>query len=319
MKKKPFFLLMMAVIMLLTISQSAFAFNDVRNDPNAQKITELQKQGILKGQGKDGVFNPKGKLTYAEGISLIVKGLDLNIDHVRFIKAPLASDYFPNVPNKEWYSQAFIIAGFYDLGIDKSVKPTDVMTREQYAHHLFKAILTKGDYAFTEIYMVVKDQADITEAYSDSIQKLLITDIAELDKSGKFFPKKSVTRSDAAGWLYGAIEFVKNTTPVTPEPEAPSFDLKLDVAAVNKDVNKVTISTQVPHPGYGIRIAGISFEGDQAFIQVETVLPNPDQMYPQVITDVQVSTYVDAAYKPVLEASANAETASSGSTGFPIE
>jgi hypothetical protein len=319
MKKKPFLVLMMAVIMLLTVSQSAWAFNDIKNDRNAQKINELQKQGILKGQGKNGNFNPKGKLTYAEGVSLIVKGLDLNIDHIRFIKMPLASDYFPNVANDAWYSQSFIVAGNYDLGIDKSIKPTDVMTREQFAHHLFKAILTKGDYAFTEIFLLIKDQADITEAYSDSIQKLLITNIAELDKASKFYPKQSITRSDAAGWLHGAINFVKNTPPIETLPEIPTFDLKLDVAAVNKDINKVTVSTQVPHPGYGIRIAGITFEGDQAIIQVETVMPNPDQMYPQVITDVQVSTYVDAAFKPVLPVPMNEESVSSGSTGFPVE
>ncbi|MNV98802.1 hypothetical protein D3C71_1940940 [compost metagenome] len=56
----------------------------------------------------------------------------------------------------------------------------------------------------------------------------------------------------------------------------------------------------MPHPGYGFRISSIAFEGDQAIIYTEPTLPDPDKMYPQVITTVQVTAYVDAAFKPVL-------------------
>ncbi|RCW46586.1 protease complex subunit PrcB family protein [Paenibacillus prosopidis] len=315
MKKRSFIVLALVAMMLFTLGQTVWAFKDIKNDPNEQKIIELKKLGVLSGDQKEDKFNPKGKVSYAAGISMIVKGLDLNIDHIRFIKEPKASDYFPNLKDDAWYSKAFIIANLNGLEIPKTVKANDTMTREQFAHHLFKAILTKGDFAFIEIFMTLEDEADVNSAYMDSIQKLIISKVVTLDSSNKFYPKQAITRSDAAGWLHDAIKFVKETTPIPELPEQPALDLKLSVTAVNSDINKVTVSTQVPHPGYSIRISSIGFEGDKAVINVETVLPDPDKMYPQVMTDVQVSTYVDAVFKPVLpsKTSADESVSSSGS------
>ena len=315
MRKRSILIMTLVAMMLFTLGQTVWAFKDVKNDANEQKIAELKKLGIL-SDDKNDKFNPKNKLTYAEGVTLIVKGLKLNIDNIRFIKEPKASDYFTNLKDDAWYSQAFIIASLNGLEIPKTVKASDIMTREQFAHHLFKAMLTKGDYAFIEIFMMLEDEADVNKDYMDSIQKLLISKIITLDSSNKFYPKKAITRSEAAGWLYDAIKFVKETTPIPNLPEQPALDLKLSVTAVNSDINKVTVSAQAPHPGYGLRIASIGFEGNEAIIYVETVLPDPDKMYPQVITDVQVSTYVDAKLKPVLPVSAQSSESSTGSAAI---
>ncbi|RAP76922.1 S-layer homology domain-containing protein [Paenibacillus montanisoli] len=313
---KRFVLLAMMTVLFLSISQSVWAFSDTKNDPNEAKIAELQKQGILSGSGKDGAFQPNGKLTYAAGITMIVKGLGLNIDNIRFIKEPKVSDYFSKMKDNAWYAQTFIIASLNGLDIPRDTDPSAVMTREQFAHHLMKGVLKKGDFAFIDLYIMLKDEKDVTPAYMDSIQKLLITKIAQLDSSQKFYPKKSITRSDAAGWLYGAIQFVKNTPPIPPveEPEPfPLFDLKVTVKSVNADVNEVTVSAQAPNPGYGLRIGSISFEGNQAIIQVVPVYPDKDKMYPQVITEVKAVTYVASGLKPVL---ADTGASSGGSTGI---
>lgn len=320
MKKRSLLIVTLVAMMLFTLGQTVWAFKDVQNDPNAQKIAELKKLGILSGDKQD-KFNPKDKLTYAQGVSLIVKGLDLNIDHIRFIKAPEVKDYFTNLKNDAWYSDAFIIASLNGLEIPKTVKANDVMTREQFAHHLFKAMLTKGDYAFIEIFMLLEDEADVNKDYMDSIQKLIISKVVTLDKSNKFYPKKAITRSEAAGWLYGAIQFTKENTPIPEQPEQPeqpAINPKLNVTAVNADINKVTITAQMPHPGYGLRISSIAFEGDQAVIHLETVLPNPDNMYPQVITDVSISTYIDSKLKPVLAGGSQSSPGSTGSASTGI-
>lgn len=300
MKKKSLLSLALAVIMIFTLGQSVFAFSDVKDDSNKVKINALEESGILSGE--HGKFNSNGKLTYAAGISMIVKGLDLNLDNIRFIRMPLASDQHPNLKDDAWYSQAFVIADFYSLDIPKDVKADDKMTKEQFAHHLFKAMITKGDYAFIEIFMLINDEDDINPAYMDSIQKLLITKIASLDRKNNFYPTKEITRGLAAAWLYDAIKFVKETPPVEPLPEQPAIDQVLTVEAVNPSINKVTITAQMPHPGYGLRIASIEFVDKEAVIHTEMISPDPDKMYPQVITEVKVSTYVDSAFKPVLPA-----------------
>jgi hypothetical protein len=306
-------LVLTALFLIFTLAgQSVWAFSDTKNDPNESKIAELEKQGVLKGN-QTGQFKPKDKLTYAEGIALIVRGMGLNIDNLRFIKEPKASDYFTKVNDNAWYAESFIIAFHNGLEVPKDVDPRALMTREQFAHHLFRAISAKGEYAFIELWVGIHDEADVTPAYMDSIQKLLIAKIAELDKKQNFYPKANITRSSAAAWLHDAMKFVKKQTPIPAAPEFPLTGLKLDVKAVNNDVNEVTVSAMAPNPGYGFKIETIWFDSDQAVIHIVPTYPKEDMMYPQVITEVKQVTYISSKYKPVL---AEAGTGSaSGTTG----
>ncbi|XEC96913.1 protease complex subunit PrcB family protein [Paenibacillus tarimensis] len=299
MKKKPIFIVFLALTLLFALGQTVFAFSDTSTDPNSQKIAELKKRGILNGH-KDGTFLPGGKLTNAAGVALIVKGMDLNLNDIQFIKEPKASDYFTNVKDNAWYSEAFVIAHLNGLDLPKDIDPSAAMTREQFAHSLFLAMMTKGDYAFIKLYMLIEDEADITPAYMNSVQKLLISDIIKLDKKQMFYPKEAVKRSEAAGWLHDAIIFVE-TTPTIPEIEPfPLSDVKLESTKVNDDVLEVTVSAQAPHPGYGIQVTSIMFEGKRAIIYVDAVQPDPDKMYAQVITEVKATTYIGSEYEAVL-------------------
>ncbi|MCM3626405.1 S-layer homology domain-containing protein [Paenibacillus glycanilyticus] len=315
MKIKAVLLLAVSMLLVFTLGQTVFAFSDTSKDPNKSKIEALEKQGVIKGD-KGNKFNSNGKLTYAAGVSMLVKAFHLNIDNIRFIKEPKVSDYYPNLKDNAWYADAFIIAQYNGLEVPKNVKANDEMTREQFAHHLFKAIVKQGDFAFIELYMTINDEKNVNKDYMDSIQKLLISKIATLDKKNNFYPKQKITRGVAAGWLYDGLEFVKNTPTIPEVPSEPApqpiQDLKLTVTSVNKDINKVTVTGQAPNPGYGLRIAAISFVDGKAVIKVETVQPDPNKMYPQVITEVSASTYVDAALKPVLaptEATASGDAA----------
>lgn len=305
MKKKPLWMALIAIALVFTLGQSAFAFKDIAGNPDANSIQELKKRGIIGGYSDDN-FKPDGKLTYAEGVYLLVKGFGLNIDMTNFVKEPLASDSFPNLRDDAWYSEAFVIGFHNELNIPQDVKANDTMTREQFAYHLFQAIERTGDYIYALPYTILDDEDEVNPDYMSSIQTLLTTGIIKLNGSAKFFPDKAITRGTAAGWLYGGIQFVETMQqPIEPTPEQPAYDweLKLETEAVTKDVNKVIVSADAPHPGYGLRISSIVFEGDQAIIHVEPVLPDPDRMYPQVITNVKAVAYVDASLKPVLAGS----------------
>lgn len=300
MKKSVVWLL--SALLLLTLTPSAFAFSDTQASKHAGKIHALKEKGIISGIGKD-KFEPNGKLSYAAGISMIVKGLNISLAKFSFIKEPLASDYFTNVKNDAWYSKAFVAANANGLDIPRDVKPGQWMTREQFAHHLFLSIEANGAHAYTEQFILIGDEDKVETRYMNSIQKLLITKIASLDKKGNFNPKAYITRGEAAEWLYNAMEFVRKTPPVDPAPGediSPLTGFKLETKAVNERVTEVTVKATAPHPGYGLRIASIRFAGDQAVIYAEPVLPDPDQMYPQVVTEVSAVTYVDAKFKPVL-------------------
>lgn len=321
-QKRPALFLMMTAILLMLFGGNVWAFPDAEEDPNAAAIHALQEAGIINGS-PDGSFRPNAKLSYAEGVSMLVKAFDLNFDHIRFIKMPQAGDSYDYVKDGKWYSDAFIIASYY-LDVPREVKPDQKMTREQFAQLLFRSISVKGDFAYPEIYMMVADEAEIDPSASDSIQKLLISRIVSLDENGKFHPGQMISRGEAAGWLHGGREFVRmqleREVPVQPEEPAshPLYDLHFTVHAVNERVNEVIVTAQAPHPGYGLRIASIRFEGSDAIMDVEAIEPDPDRMYPQVITEVQASVFVGSEYEPVLTGGGSAGSAGSVAISNPI-
>ena len=292
------------LLVFITLSQSVWAFSDTKGNQNDAKITALQKLGILAGtDAKSDLFQPNGKLTYAAGISMIVTGLGLSLDGINFFKKPELKDFFPNLKENTWYANNFIIAAANGLEIPNEIKSGTDMTREQFAHHLVRALLTKGDYAFIDLYATMKDEAAVNPAYMDSIQKLLTSGIAKLDSKQQFNPTAIITRGDAAGWLYDAIQFVERNTPAKPtvsDRPFPLNDVKLTTRAINSAINEITISAQAPNPGYSLRVTSITFEGDQAIIHIEPVYPDKNKSYAQVIADVKVVTYVAASYTPVL-------------------
>lgn len=310
----------------VALSGSAFAFDDVKQEPGASYILDLKHRGIVQGVGNN-LFKPAAHVSGATAVTLLVKGLDLNIDNIRFIKKPEAGDYYTKIPNDAPYAEAFIIAQLNGLDIPRDIDPKADVTREQFAHWLFQALSTKGEYAFTEQYVLVAGEEDVTPAYSGSLQKLLIAGIAELGANNEFRPQEAITRGEAAVMLDKTIAFAENVKPIPDAPETTILtDVKLESASLTEGVSKVTLTATAPHPGYGIQVSSIAFDGDQAIVNYRVVMPDPDKMYPQVVTSVETVTYISSSYKAVLGTveQGDASTASgggdgvSGSTGFPI-
>jgi hypothetical protein len=318
MKRKPLLLLLFVASLCFSLAGSAYAFQDVKKDPEKASIERLEKDKIVKGDG-NGKFTPKQSMNVASAVTLIVNGMSLNIDNIRFIKEPKASDYFTKVPDNASYAKAFIIAQLNGLEIPKDIDPAAKATREQFSHWLFKAISKKGDYAFIDIYMQFKDEKSVNPAYMDSIQKLLIVKIATLDKNGNFRPKEAITRSEAAGMLDRARLFVKNTKPIepVPQPTSPLTGVTLIAQKISDDVKRVTITAQAPHPGYGIEVSSIQYNGSQAVVNYRVIQPDPNLSYIQVITEVKAVAYIDAKYEPVL-GSEESSPAAPVSTKHPI-
>lgn len=304
----------------LLISSSAFAFQDVEQSPYQSQILQLKQAGVVRGV-QDDYFQPQTEMNYAQAVTMIVAALDLNIDHLKFVKQPKASDSFDNVPEDAWYTDAFIIGYFNGLHIDKSVQPEDHITREQFADLLMSAIAATGDYAFTKMNVVLQDEDEVDPEYMSSLQNLLNAKIVTTDAVQKFDPKRVITREEAANMVYHAIEFVETVgTSVTEsetntdQPSAPSnenedhpisFDdeLKMTVTPVTDEIQKVTITWGAkPNSGYGVSIDRIEFEDEgKAHIYVHRNVPQKDMFYLQIITYPVVTTYLSSEWTPVLK------------------
>lgn len=203
-------------ILTLTLTGYSFAagtFTDLSNVIEKQKIIELQEKGYINGVGK-GLFSPKSILTSAEGIQLIVNVLDLNIDNVRFIKAPKATDYFPKANNDAWYSNALIIASVKGLNIPPDTDPKKSWTREEFTYYLITAMETHRNMPLIKVSPAnISDGDKITSGFEGAVQRALVYGIAKLDDKERFNPKSKMTRAEAAEQIYNVLEYFK-THPV---------------------------------------------------------------------------------------------------------
>lgn len=91
--KKPLLLLMLIAMFTVVLSGSVYATGG--------------------GHGKSDKYKT---ITAATAVSMIVKGLGLNIDHIRFIKEPKASDFYTKVKDNASYANDFIIASLSRTG-----------------------------------------------------------------------------------------------------------------------------------------------------------------------------------------------------------
>lgn len=295
--KKAHKILLSSILLGGMAANSALAFSDIEGD-QAEAILALKKRGVVSGIDNEH-FAPKGKISFAQSVQIIVKGLDLNLDLLRFIKQPVASDIYTNIPNNAWYADAFIIAHYNGLEIPKDVNPNEMITREQFGNMLVHALERKGNFPTIKMYINIKDEAQITPEYQGAMQRLLLYKITDLDKNGNLNPKAELTRGEAAKWVHNASKMVDAHTQKPPQNE----EVSVSVEKVNDDVNKVTLSRgSKPSTGYGIEITGIRFEQDgRAVISYKLIDPPADSMTGSAITEPKASTYISSKFQPVTE------------------
>ena len=130
-----------SIILISALTVRSFAavspFIDLEGVSAKTKILALQEAGIIKGVGNM-LFSPKENITAAQGIQLIVNALKLNIDNIRFIKAPLATDYFVKANNEAWYANALIIASVKGLPLANDLEPNQAWTKEEFTYSSYR-------------------------------------------------------------------------------------------------------------------------------------------------------------------------------------
>ncbi|WP_397382320.1 protease complex subunit PrcB family protein [Paenibacillus sp. SORGH_AS_0338] len=80
------------------------------------------------------------------------------------------------------------------------------------------------------------------------------------------------------------------------------YDPELSIApADTADQQTVTLTVQLPNPGYSVKITDVKLTDDKrAVISYTTAKPAPGEMNPQVITEGKVTTTIPAGYTPEL-------------------
>lgn len=207
--------------LLIAAPGNALAFDDLEQTNGREEIQYLKTHDIIAGiTGTE--FQPDAPLTNAQGVAFLVKGLDLNIDNLRFIKAPKASDYFTGMDDSAWYSTDMMIAQLNGLELAQTIDTSATMSRVQFASLLWQGVEqldpdihesggatgTLQDEAIT-----IKDDDALNDSQRDVLSQVLDSDIASVDAEGNFRPDVPITRAEAAVMLYNALELTGKIQP----------------------------------------------------------------------------------------------------------
>lgn len=202
-----------AALFVFTFSEPCYAFSnsftDLAEVGAKDKILALQEKGYVKGIN-DGEFAPAKPITAAESVQLIVRALELNIDNVRFLKEPQATDYFPPADNAAWYADALIIASVNGLDLPAEMDPNQEWARQEFTYHLVQALEKHAGLPMINLVPVeISDQDQMEISYSGAIQRALAYDIVQLDTAGNFGPRIKISRAEAAEQIYNALAYLK--------------------------------------------------------------------------------------------------------------
>ena len=203
---------LLIVFVLLLNSVQAFAvstpFKDIDGIPEKASIISLYDKGFVRGVGND-LYAPDSYTTVAEAIQFFVNFLDLNLDNIRFIKAPKATDYFKNADNDAWYADALIIGGIKCAVFPADIDPNQLLSKEEFTYYLTLAIENHYNLQMMEITpKEISDQNEIDDQYSGTIQRALYYGLVNLDDLNKFNPKVKIKRAEVAVQIVNAINYI---------------------------------------------------------------------------------------------------------------
>lgn len=158
-------------------------------------------------------FLPEATITTAEGIQLIVNAFDLNLDGIRFVKMPVASDYFKNANNNAWYANALIIAANQGFELPADLDPNKMWTKEEFVYQLMHVMESKKALPMINVVPAkLADESELTIAYQGAIQRALALGFTKVDEKGNFNPKGEISRKESAELIQRSLEYVKART-----------------------------------------------------------------------------------------------------------
>ncbi|MGO4730158.1 immunoglobulin-like domain-containing protein [Paenibacillus sp. 2KB_22] len=181
------------------VAYVATSFKDVTQDWAKDAISGLGARGIVKGVG-DGEFNPKGQVTRAEFITMLMNMLELSDES--------AMTSFSDVKQGEWYHGN--IATAQKLGIvngkpDGRFGVHENITREDMAVMAYKAIQMKQLALAGGEATAFKDEANIANYAKQAVEAIQGAGIINGVGNDQFAPKKNASRAEAAVMIYNVL------------------------------------------------------------------------------------------------------------------
>ena len=247
MKKRQFFILSLAVLMLFSSTLTAFAngliFTDIKDHWAKEFIEDIYNRKITVGY-TDATFRPGNSITNLETSVMIANMLKFTADNSLLLKYDTVIKQ-NNIPTWAQAHVAFLLENgviyesevktFVTNGLGNNAK------RYEVANYIGRVLVLLANKNLSRSYALpYKDELQIpndTKAYLDLLLSLGVLNKDSND--GKFLPNANITRAETAKLLALTAKILDNSKVTTPPPA--NTDVKTNVKGV---INSIVVANR---------------------------------------------------------------------------
>jgi predicted secreted protein len=214
MHRKAWLVLVLGIFLAIpggALAKPALAdFSDVQGHWAEQDINMVSNLGIMSGTAttdqRAKIFSPDSEVSRSQLASVLQSTFGLDYGQIRFIKAPVAGDYYSDVDNYAWYANGLVMCAInkiFDSG--SSFYPDRPVSRIELARGIVRSFNAKGiSVPMVMMMPVYKDTNSLSQ--DDMNAMVFVNNTGILKGEGEYFrPDATVTRADLAKALSRCI------------------------------------------------------------------------------------------------------------------
>jgi predicted secreted protein len=205
--KKILLLLIMTIMMAVPAGASAKLspgdFIDIHNHWAEQDIQTVSSLGFMNGTGRTDqgfrVFSPEGTVSRAQLSTVLQRSFQLDYGEIRFVKQPLASDYFRDIENEAWYANGLVMCAINNIfETTGDFFPERSVSRIEIARSIYRSFNAKGISVPMIMMMPIYEDTDYL-SQEDTNAMIFVSNTGIMNGDNNCFrPEQNMTRAELA-------------------------------------------------------------------------------------------------------------------------
>jgi len=251
--KRIIVLLLVAVLSLLPVASTLEAnvaggiFADTRGHWAENEIDKIYHQGLMQGTGTDRsgykYFSPEDTVNRFQLAVVMQRTFKLDYANLRFIQEPEVSDFYYDVEEQQWYTQAIILGAVNHIFVpDDEFRGNEELSRIELATTIYRAFQARG--ISVPMIMLMPQYDDVGDLTKEETNAMVLVSNTGIMKGNDnlFRPYDPIKRGELARVLNRCIELIEeNPVDIVSPP-----DIKLESKKMVNESDLIVINLQIP-------------------------------------------------------------------------
>lgn len=222
-------------------------FIDTRGHWAESEIEAAYSQGLMQGTGTDQsgfkIFSPDDNVNRFQLAAVMDRVFDFDYGTIRFIKEPVASDYYYDLTEDAWYSEAVVLGAINRIfAQEDEFKGEEEVSRIEVARTIYRSFQAKGiNVPMIMLMPLYDDAADLSQEDTNAMVFVSNTGIMK-GNDNLFRPYDPIKRAELARVLNQCVKLIEMNPPeVKPVPA-----VKLEVKEIKSESELINIDLNIP-------------------------------------------------------------------------